>query len=66
MLFAQALQQFETINAWQANIDHNQIERTFAEFLQCGFTAVNSFWIMTVLGQCCGNLPRYGEFIFND
>ena len=27
---------------------------------------MNGLRIMTVLGQCCGDLPRHWKFIFND
>src|SRR4029453_2515670 len=42
------------------------MKRPLGQFLQRGFPTVNDFRIMTVLGQCCDDLPRHWKFIFND
>lgn len=66
MLRPQASQHFEPVDSRQAHVEHNQVEWVFGCLVQRGFASVNSFRIVTILGQCRGDLPGYGNFIFNN
>jgi hypothetical protein len=60
------LQQLETIDSRQANIEHDEVEWSLANLVQRGFATINCGRIVTALGQCRGDLPRHGDFIFNN
>ena len=66
MLGTQPPQQLEAVNSRQANVEHEEIERFLAHFVQRGLATVNHFRIVTVFGQRRGDLPGHWNFIFNN
>ena len=66
MLGTQPSQQLEPIDSRQANIEHDQVERPLAHFVQRGLATMNCCRIVTVLGQRHGDLACHGHFIFNN
>ena len=65
MVATQPSQKLETVDSRQANIEHDQVEWSLAQLVQRGLATMNCGRIVTILGQCRGDLPRHGHFIFN-
>jgi hypothetical protein len=63
---AQAAQDLKPIHSWQANIEHDQVERGLRGIAQCGFTIVSHDRIMAGFDQRGSDLSRQSNFIFNN